>query len=334
MGRANFERIAMTVADAILENVGNGRSKAELQRAKTQLFPEVILFIRSEIESSVGDALIPEAHETTVVTLENYKTAALFFDRVWATRRMIDRPPDDIRMFGATDEEVWPQAWGALRQVLGTSNPHAEAMLTLARELTLPMPPGSAPRYIATALHKNYGFQPTPMYASNEERDREYRAGDEIALLATIENLGVIDEARLTWDQVQEIRSDAQAKLKLRKLKNWLNQAYDGKTISEVSDAIAIRLEDYKWAIRKHGIYTVTGTISELLDPKLLSATAATATGLTLAGDPFWAALASAGIMVGKVAISVTSKLVDLSDRKRGQDSEVAFVHQLAKLTK
>ena len=56
---------------------------------------------------------------------------------------------------------------------------------------------------------------------------------------------------------------------------------------------------------------------------------AATAGGLLLAGQEFFAALAGAGILVGRAAVSITDKLVDLRDSERGPNAEVAFVHDI-----
>ena len=162
----------------------------------------------------------------------------------------------------------------------------------------------------------------------------EYKPGSDSALVAAISDLEIIDETKLTWSQVREVRKDKNSKTKLRKMRNWIDTEFSGKSVREVSDGISVRLEDYNWSIKKHGIETVTGTISELLDPKLLSATTVAATGLSLAAGEFWAGVGAAGILVTRAAVSVTQKLIDLKDRKRGQGSEVAFVHEIAKLAK
>jgi hypothetical protein len=43
------------------------------------------------------------------------------------------------------------------------------------------------------------------------------------------------------------------------------------KPTSYISDEIACRLDRYEWALKKHGIQTVTGTIATTLDSKFLA---------------------------------------------------------------
>jgi hypothetical protein len=137
----------------------------------------------------------------------------------------------------------------------------------------------------------------------------------------------------LAWDQVVDFRRDTEAKIKLRRLRNWLSNEFVGKPISYVSDAIAIKLDDYEWATKKHGISVVSGTVSNLLDSKFIATTAPVVGALWAGAGSGLAELAAAGLLIGKVAVSLTDKLVDLKDRKRGQGSEVAFVHEIKKLT-
>ncbi len=122
-------------------------------------------------------------------------------------------------------------------------------------------------------------------------------------------------------------------------MRNWLDTEMVGKSISYVSDAIATRLDGYEWALKKHGIETVTGAVSDLLDYRFLASAGSVVGGLLAGG--LWAGagtglaeLVGAGIVIGKAAVSVVNKRVDLADRKRGEGSEVAFVHELKKLTK
>ena len=103
-----------------------------------------------------------------------------------------------------------------------------------------------------------------------------------------------------------------------------------GKPISFVSDAIATKLYDYEWAIKKHGIKDhhwnnfcnwLTRNYWVRLPPQPADC--------CWQDREFFAALAGAGILVGRAAVSITDKLVDLRDSERGPNAEVAFVHDI-----
>jgi hypothetical protein len=288
-----------------------------------------------------GESQLPRPGESAAVTLDGeQKIAALFFDRVAYSPFFGDPVPNEAAMYGGTDAEFWLLVFPLLLRrddpdpestvqwlvdnILGDSTSFEESVAILG---------GTTPtRRMCDAYLVAHKVVATPIYSSAEGRDCEFQPGKNESVIAAIRNVGVADNEALTWEQVLEFRSDKEAAIKLRRLKNWLDREMVGKSISFVSDAMAIKLHDYEWAIKKHGIKTITGTISQLLDPKLLGTAGATAGGLLLAGQAFFAALAGAGILVGRAAVSITEKLVDLHDAKRGANVEVAFVHDIKKM--
>jgi hypothetical protein len=130
---------------------------------------------------------------------------------------------------------------------------------------------------------------------------------------------------------VIEFRRDSEAKKKLRRFRHWLDRDLVGKSVQYVADEIAGRLEDYEWALEKHGIQTVTGTLSDLLDPKVLGGGLVALVGGAAAVGEFWGAVAATGVLAGKATLSCASRLIDLHDAGRGPNAEVAFVHELKK---
>jgi len=287
------------------------------------------------IEKRFGAANLPRSGETVAVTLDKPKTGALFFDRVWYAPGMSGGPPDEVTVFGATDVEVWPLvvtlalqppsplSWARVERVFGTD--------TIISELWAQKAP--AAKNISDSLFLAHRFKAVPMYESADACARDYHLGDTEVIVATIEKLGLVDEARLDWQQVLDFRNDQQARVKLRRMRHWLDSELEGRPISYVADALATRLDDYEWAPKKHGIETVTGSLSDLLDIRFLPAASAATAGLAVGGGPFWAAVGAASLAIGKVALSLTARLVDLRDRTRGNGSEVAFVHELKKLS-
>ena len=280
------------------------------------------------IAKSLGNPILPTSNESIAVSLDAPKTAALFFDRVWWCPTVVEGPPEEITVYGATDEEVWPQAimlclrnrwnWRRIEEVLSHETPIAN--------LWVQQP---AVRGISEALLSAHGITAVPVYESAAARDQEYKIGDTEVILAAVEDLRIVNENKLQWEQVIEFGSDPDARKKYRRMRHWLDSEMVGKPVSYISDALAIKLSDYEWALKEHGTETILGSLSSLIEPGFLSAASAATAGLAFAGGEFWAALGALGLIVGKAAISVTTKLVDLQDKKRGKDSEVAFVHEV-----
>jgi hypothetical protein len=298
----------------------------------------------TEIESSVGDFTkiieerfgqpnLPNKRETSVVTIHATKTAALFFDRVWSNPAILNRPPDDISFFGATYSEVLPGLLLLATQASSSlSKSKQERLFDLFREDLDNFRKRPLAKTISGSLFMEHGISAVPMYKSVADCNDEYKAGQAEAIIAVIDNLGIVNEEALSWAQVGEFRKDTEAKNKLRKMRFWLDSELSGKSISHISDAIAIRVEDYEWAIKKHGIQTAVGALSELLDLKFLPAASAAGAALALAAGPLVAALGVSGLVAGKTAISLANRLIDLRDIRRGKNSEVAFIHELKKL--
>ncbi|HYG36614.1 MAG TPA: hypothetical protein VEC99_17605, partial [Clostridia bacterium] len=96
-----------------------------------------------------------------------------------------------------------------------------------------------------------------------------------------------------------------------------------------VEDLIAVRLDDYEWACRKHGLKSTLGTLSCLLDPKFLGVTSATIGASALLGDHFWASLVGASLVVGKAAISFGTTAIEGLEERRKTNYEVAYIHEV-----
>jgi hypothetical protein len=279
------------------------------------------------VDNRFGKPNLPGASETVAVTLSRPKTGALFFDRIWCSPIVADGPPKEIQVFGATECEILPSI-GVLFDSVGKAN----VWLKLLVRESLNSEPYT--KIVSDALYRERGINAVPMYSSKATYNREYLPGNVEALVAISENLAVVDEDKLSWAQVLELRRDLEAKEKLRRMRFWIDSEFSGKTVSHIADACAVRLENYEWALRKHGIETVTGTLSDLLDIKFLPAAAAAGAALATTVGPLVATLGISGLVIGKMALSLTTRFVDLQDRAKGKDSEVAFIHELAKRAK
>jgi hypothetical protein len=294
----------------------------------------VVEALASVIEDRFGAPVLPNPGESIAVTFDCPRTAALFFDRIWHPPAVSPALPRDLLFYGATEAEIWPMAvmlgmkpprgldWRRVQAIFGEGTPIAELW---ARHET------PAALTYCEVLARDLGLRAVPVYDSAAACEADYGVGSSDVLVAALDGLAIIKEGDLTWEQVVEFRSDLDAKAKLRRLRHWLDSTMVGKPVSFVRDELAIRLDDYDWALRKHGIKTATGVVTDFLDPKFLASVAGSYAGMALAGAEFWAAVGATGALLGRLTVSVTTRLLDLKDLRR-TDSEVAFVHELRKL--
>lgn len=282
------------------------------------------------IRARFGRPVLPKAGEIVAVTLDIPKTAALLFDRLWCPPVMDPMVPEELVVWGATETEIWPIVlmlalkpdWQKVQEVFGATAPISELW-----------GPRSAPleRVTSEALARERGIKAIPIYESMGDWGQDYHPGTSEVIVAALHDLKVVDESNLTWDQVTDFRNDSAAKVKLRRLQHWVEWSVMDKSPAYVRDELAVRLDDYEWALKKHGIKTIIGTATELLDPRFLGGVGAATVGLTVAGADFWAVVGAAGALVGRIVLSVTTRLVELGDIRRGS-CEVAFIHEAKKL--
>jgi hypothetical protein len=282
-------------------------------------------FLAKGLQIKLGEPILPRRNESLAMTIMAPKTAALAFDKVYRTPILEDPVPSEIGFYCATPTEI--AAWASVmefaeRHYRGRESPSDQQEDTNNNEPSLL-------RLLCRAIHSGGHLYPTIVYPLSEIASEDFPAGHSEILTASIEDLAIVDEDKLSWDQVLEFRKDKQAQIKYRRMVRWTDEELKSGSPKEVVDLIAIRIDDYEWAVRKHGLKAGMGTISSLLDPKFLGASSAAIGASAIAGGGFWGALAAATLAVGKASISFGTELVEGIDERRRQNYEVAYVHEI-----
>lgn len=313
-------------------------SAGDIEKAKSN--------IAKKIKKQLDQPILPLPGESLTVCSSYRKTAALFFDKIWWPPLITPHcPHQEIIFYGATEFEIWLQAVAgfinrkARERLLGVTAGEIDygKLIKLCQGTPFSKVFESKDhhnRLIAEALFMEKGLIATPVYNSIESLSEEYKPGNKMVIFAAITNIGIVDENKLEWAQVMEFRKDPAAQKKYRRMIHWLDTEMVGKTTNFISDRIANKLEDYEWALKKHGIETITGCLSRIIDPQFIAASSAAVTGLFLAGDQFIATIGGLGLLAGKAAISITKSALDIIDKRRGKDSEIAFVYDMKKKLK
>jgi hypothetical protein len=264
-----------------------------------------------------------EPTESVAFTFLRPKIAAILFDRISSGVSIWDAEvpakfvyADDglVHEFFFTDDTANAPNFDSIKAQLESNPTHYENLI---------------PRYIA-GVTKKLGRPVISLFGSKEAFDAVYAPGKREVLAIALEKLPLIDENKLDWDQVAELRSDTAARDSVRKFISWADTNLVGKSAEEISDQIGNRLGSYLKALKKHGIRKRQAVAESLLDFRSKCATAGVAAGLHGMGlEATVAALAGVTLAFGDIVLSISKKLLDLEDKAdqvRASHSEIAFL--------
>tara|TARA_R110002073_G_C9335683_1_gene569580 strand:+ start:120 stop:902 length:783 start_codon:yes stop_codon:yes gene_type:complete len=249
------------------------------------------------------------ATTTCAVTgLSNAKRAALLFDQIALIAPLEDRD-------GPSNEVVANYPKEIVFLVFNSSYlKHAENRWTLPVALT--------------AL-QDQGYRFIPISGSHEIIDNIFPFGSHAAYQASLDSIPMILDEENEWSQIIDFRKDKDSLRMYRSFHKWINSCMQATSADEAIDIIGTKLDQYEWAIRKHGLKTVIGSVSVILDADSLAKIIVGASTTGLFGGPLWAAITSGLLVGGQVAMQVANKQVDLQDIKRGENSEIAYLYKI-----
>jgi hypothetical protein len=312
--------------------------------------------------------ILPPRRGETIAISDTPKASALFFDRIWSYSD--DEVPSEVRCFAGTKWEFQfaefrifgLPTWKYIHQL--AKDGRERECVAILRQAMREMPFFLAQvrmfslftdkcgdeflkrntklmagvqiacffKTFASLLRKDKVMRVVPVFPNCSVRNMQYREGERRAVQAVLSNVGIVDENALSWAQVMELRKDVDARRKYRRFLHWLDRDMVGKSLGYVQDEIASRLEDYKWALKKHGVKLITGTIEETLDGKYLAGVSGATASLSLAGLPTLGILTGAGLVLGRVVVKLVEQCIDRADLKRGPNSEICWVYEVQRL--
>ncbi len=280
--------------------------------------------------------------ESIAVTYWLPKTSALVFDRIvyLGPRQCPDQCPDSVLLnleeisgLGGTSKEfeleflingedisasVGDNEFAENEQVYSGSDANKAF-----KQTTVPII-----RWAADEIRFKAGIPACPIYHSSADYNREYRPGNHQVIISTLENLQIIDENELTWDQVSEFRKDTSCQRKYQHFLHWLDGSMLGKSQNFIEHEIEQRIEDYREAISKHGIKTLLGAVSDILDPKIFAAAAVGVAALPSVSN-LLAFASTGGIVLGNVALKIVSRYLDFKDACLVAQKDISFVLEI-----
>lgn len=270
----------------------------------------------------------------TVTQATEFKRALILFDRVFAPPAVSIELPAKVRDltfyadFGPPSQLLYD-----LAQPTGME-PKAfledlHCTLVGSEDYAIESPVvGDFFRAISSRL-REMGANVIPSYPNEDKFNKDYPEGPYVAYQAALESIPVIDNDSVEWTQILQVREDPSAIRKLRDLRLWLEMGIKTSSVSQAQELIQQKLEDYNWAIEKHGLKTITGAISTLLDWKTPTAAAAAGALGTAVGGPIWAAVAGGLVIAGSIAVWVAERRIDHEDTVQGGHREVALLYDI-----
>lgn len=199
---------------------------------------EKLKALADTMEERFGQPRLPDSGEIAVVAPSSMKVAALFSDRVWSMPAFDTEVPPDISFYGATDFELCAQA---LLLALEDEADILNALSNLSRSpfpYIKPREPYIVSRVLSESLSRERQVTATPVYDSVHQSRKEYQPGDRATVISSIQDIEVVDESALEWEQVREFRKDKDAQLKYRRMIHWL----DDKMVKNHQNTSVIKL--------------------------------------------------------------------------------------------
>jgi hypothetical protein len=269
---------------------------------------------------------MPSSGETcTVSPYGNRKRASLLFDRIWIARTPhplgIEPPPELTFGVHSIDEEI-PKITGSLFE-----QDQAGKLLTGTTEQLQSV----VERAVVLAYQK-VGVTVIPSFADNKEFSTQYGKGKAIAYQAVLANLPVVNEDSLDWEQILQFRRDKESVSKYRDLRLWLHHSLNAESVQHATDLISKKINDYRWAIEKHGMQTISKGLTQIYDWKdVAKAGAASKVVGMLGGGPIASVLVAAITVAPKIVAWVIDRRVTLKDVERGENREIAIIYEALK---
>lgn len=170
-------------------------------------------------------------------------------------------------------------------------------------------------------VYSDLGFRITPLYPSESLFERLFTDGTEVAYQAALQNLPLLDQENVNWEEIVSFREDVQAVRKVRQLRLWLIDAIKSDNIHDATDKIAQRIEQYTDAVHKHGLKTILGASGQLAAGTGLAAL------LGVIDKPLPEAISTGLLLTGGTLAWVTTRLIAKDTILRGPNSEIAILH-------
>lgn len=280
---------------------------------------------------------------TYATGMVNPKTTALFFDRLWVFPTLIGHAvPKDVCMDEIVKAKDYyiasfsnladiPTLIEKLPENLRALSEGIEGFDTWSNQhpsfFAANQPSSVKNRnqaiYSISAYYRKRGVDLSPIYFSSKDFDQVNKK-EIVGLELCLGLFPMIDETKLGWQQVLEVRKDKESRSKLIRLRQWFSTDLIKMERDEAQAKIEKKLDEYEWALKKHGIQTfiggLTSVIPILVGPNFIQLANSSPLEIALGGIAFAS---------GAIAW-ITTRMIEKQEIIR---NEVAYIYDVQKLT-
>lgn len=198
----------------------------------------------------------------------NPKTTSLFFDNIWLPSDMMDGLSDKDKIIIdrfclATDfgKEAYIGAAELNCGIRRVNCDNEEEMLyysSFHRNMTI--------RQYAESIKRRFNIDVVPIYLKPTQFDLDNHQENCIktnAIQLCVNDFPMVDESHLEWEQVSDFRIDYYNEM--RRFYLWSLNEFKEKSENEIIENINKELDDFKFALKKHGILTSIGGFTAIL---------------------------------------------------------------------
>ena len=261
--------------------------------------------------------------------ISDWKRDALLFDRIYASCLDPHSPPDipfELSFGVAESDREAKNHYESMAMMVSQAYPPHASLEDIEK-----IDPGVTADFDwdlkLSKLYAQLGVMGEWTFSNKGMYLRRFEAGERIAYEAALNNLPLVSASSASWDQILEFRSDPDASRKYRDLRLWLRAGLSAQSIEQATDTIGQKIEDYRWAIKKHGFQTCLGALNQLFDWKKSGlAVAAGGVGAAVAG-PIGASIASGLIIATQIGAFLCERRLAADEVLRGPDRPVAILY-------
>ena len=289
----------------------------------------------------------------TAIIFGDAKTAAIYFDRVLPIEFRTLIRGDQSGMFSEIPEPIETRIltkliygndtpWNEIGTYLGTH--WSNLIKQVSPGIMTPIGSNSQEGYSELRAHylanssspetgsirdafrefaKKLGIESYSVLLSESHAETSY---SEAYTCLAASNLSLVDTSHASWEQIIELREDANSKRHLRRLRLFFLENYTGKPTSYIEDDLMYRIDCYEDACKKHGFETILSSINVLLEANSLQAVAVAGITSALFGGPIAGISAGTAVEVGKVLIHLAKKRAEIRNLSAGH--ELGYVIQ------
>lgn len=159
---------------------------------------------------------------------------------------------------------------------------------------------------VAEPIHGVLGIDPVAQQAD---------ATDDVA--CQLIGLNLVDVSRVSWKHLLEFRQDKESLEKLKQLRLFFQEKFDGKPKEYVQDALLLAIQKHDDTVRGWGFETFSGVLESVFSSKTLVAIGAGAATFVLGGPISAGAAVAAAFEVGAASLKIYKTRRKLSDFRK-----------------